>query len=107
LSFVFINEQFLYCFTMNNLQNIFKAKSNNVFGMIHVKPLPGKSRKNYIVHHYYSCNFYYTIWNTFTGTPLYNGSIKEIIYAACKEAEIYLKSAVVSSEYIIRIHKKK
>lgn len=26
---------------MNTL-NIFKAKLNNVFGMIHVKPLPGK-----------------------------------------------------------------
>lgn len=27
---------------MNSIQNIFKAKVNNVFGMIHVKPLPGK-----------------------------------------------------------------
>lgn len=27
---------------MNTIQNIFKAKLNNVFGMIHVKPLPGK-----------------------------------------------------------------
>lgn len=36
--------------------------------MIHVKPLPG--------------------------TPLYNGSVKDIIYAACKEAETYLKCAV-------------
>lgn len=30
---------------MNTLQNIFKAKLNNVFGMIHVKPLPGKNKK--------------------------------------------------------------
>lgn len=29
---------------MNTVQNIFKAKLNNVFGMIHVKPLPGKCR---------------------------------------------------------------
>lgn len=28
---------------MNVLKNIFKAKLNNVFGMIHVKPLPGKN----------------------------------------------------------------
>lgn len=29
---------------MNTLHNIFKAKLNNVFGMIHVKPLPGKCK---------------------------------------------------------------
>lgn len=28
---------------MNTVLNIFKAKLNNVFGMIHVGPLPGKS----------------------------------------------------------------
>lgn len=27
---------------MNSLQNIFKGKLNNIFGMIHNKPLPGK-----------------------------------------------------------------
>ncbi|XP_025422249.1 uncharacterized protein F13E9.13, mitochondrial [Sipha flava] len=53
---------------MNTFHNIFKAKLNNVFGMIHVKPLPG--------------------------TPLYNGSIKKIIYAANKEAETYLKCGI-------------
>lgn len=31
---------------MNNLQNIFKAKLNNVFGMIHTSPLPGKCKKS-------------------------------------------------------------
>lgn len=29
---------------MNVLQNIFKAKLNNVFGMIHVKSLPGTTK---------------------------------------------------------------
>lgn len=53
---------------MNTIQNIFKAKLNNVFGMIHVKPLPG--------------------------TPLNDRSIKQIVYAACKEAEIYMKCGV-------------
>lgn len=32
----------------------------------------------------------------YLGTPLYNGSIKEIIFTACKEAEVYLKCGVVS-----------
>lgn len=59
---------------MNTIQNIFKAKLNNVFGMIHVKPLPG--------------------------TPLYGRSIKQIIYTACKEAEIYMKCGVVSIQYL-------
>lgn len=26
---------------MNALETVFKSKLNNVFGMIHVKPLPG------------------------------------------------------------------
>ncbi|KAL5235782.1 hypothetical protein ACI65C_003192 [Semiaphis heraclei] len=53
---------------MNTVRNIFKAKLNNVFGMIHVKPLPG--------------------------TPLYDRNIKQIIYTACKEAETYMKCGV-------------
>ncbi|VVC36640.1 Membrane complex biogenesis protein, BtpA family,Ribulose-phosphate binding barrel [Cinara cedri] len=54
---------------MNVLKNIFKDKANNVFGMIHVRPLPG--------------------------TPLYDGNgVKRIVYAACKEAETYLKCGV-------------
>lgn len=32
----------------------------------------------------------------YLGTPLYNGSIKQIIYSACKETEVYLKSGLVS-----------
>lgn len=34
---------------MNALQNIFKAKLNNVFGMIHVKPLPGIINNKYTI----------------------------------------------------------
>lgn len=30
------------------------------------------------------------------GTPLYNGSTKQIIYSACKETEVYLKCGLVS-----------
>lgn len=71
--------------------------------MIHIKPLPGENNaeeKEKTAHFY--CNFSLLhCLKLFTGTPLYNGSVKEIIYSACKEAEMYLKCAVVSCEYII------
>jgi len=50
--------------------------------------------------------FVYTLRVIFTGTPLYNGSVREIIYAACKEAEVYLKCTVVSSEHMFYFKKK-
>ncbi|XP_050439765.1 uncharacterized protein F13E9.13, mitochondrial [Adelges cooleyi] len=53
---------------MSGLKQIFNKKINNVFGMIHVKPLPG--------------------------TPRFNGNVKEIIDSACKEAEIYTNCGI-------------
>ncbi|XP_050521851.1 uncharacterized protein F13E9.13, mitochondrial [Daktulosphaira vitifoliae] len=53
---------------MNSLKKIFTRKTNNVFGMIHVKALPG--------------------------TPLFKGNVNKIVDDACREAEIYSKCGI-------------
>lgn len=60
-----------------------------------------KSKRFYVipVHNFMNEIGIHSLFNLYydLGTPLYNGSVKQIIHSACREAEIYLKCGVVSN----------